>query len=127
VSAATDLYWELSSIGVIVWHDAGRLRYRAPAHVLNAVHLAAMKALKPELLQLLLTVPVNDSASEHRAIKGTTVPLVFILTYEVDGKQATCRDPLSVNLAEALTAMHAMYGLRLGRVWYQGKLVHDKV
>lgn len=49
----------------------------------------------------------------------------FVLTYEVDGRQATCVDPISPTMGAAVADLGRLYGLRLGRVWCRGELVRD--
>lgn len=112
MSAALDLLRQLEDLGISVWREAGALRYRAPAGRLSADLLARLKASKPDLLALLAA---NDPAPGSR----------LVLTYEVDGRQATCLDPTSARLEAAVADLARLYGPRLGRVWCKGALVRD--
>lgn len=115
MSAARDLLRELGDLGISVWQEAGALRYRAPAGRVSPDLLARLKAHKPDLLAMLGNLAANDPAPGSR----------FVLTYEVDGRQATCLDPTSPTLEAALADLGRLYGPRLGRVWCKGALVRD--
>lgn len=121
MSAAEDLLYELSEQGVTVWQDAGQLCYRAPAGTVTQVILNNIRQHKPELLTLLQTANQAISgpflcASRVRARQ----PAVFVLRFELDGQLATCRDPVSQTLADAVGALHQKFQGRIGRIW-----IHD--
>ncbi|MCC2636869.1 MAG: TubC N-terminal docking domain [Moraxellaceae bacterium] len=115
MSAARDLLRELGNLGISVWQEAGALHYRAPAGKVSPELLTRLKACKPDLLAMLGTVAANDPAQTLR----------FVLTYEVEGRQATCLDPVSPTLEVAIADLGRLYGPRLGRVWCKGALVRD--
>lgn len=102
MTAAFDLYRQLSALGVTVWRDAERLRYRAPANTLTAEHLAAMRDHKAELLALLAA---NDNEPE------TAPSRAFLHFRFVEGGGGTVVDP--DGLLSAVESLHAVYGSRL--------------
>lgn len=75
--------------------------------------------------------PVSPAKSEGLATTGPEAAndpapgSRFVLTYEVDGRQATCLDPTSASLEAAVADLARLYGPRLGRVWCKGALVRD--
>ena len=63
MSAAT-LLAELDALGVKVWPDAGALRFKAPAGVMQPELLDRLRAAKPELLETLCgALAANDQAT----------------------------------------------------------------
>lgn len=65
MSAAHDLYRELSTLGVLLWRDGGQLRYRAPVGTVVPDLLDALRTHKADLMAMLATgetTAANDSA-----------------------------------------------------------------
>lgn len=64
MSAAHNLYLELSSLGVMLWQEGGQLRYRAPVGTVVPGLIDRLKVHKSELLVMLTTpralAPAND-------------------------------------------------------------------
>lgn len=121
MSAAEALLKELSDRGVTVWQEAGQLRYRAPAGTVTQVMLDNIRRHKPELLTLLQAanqelIEPFPYASRTRARQ----PPVFVLRFELDGRLAICRDPVSQTLADSVNALRQQFQGRTGRIW-----VHD--
>ena len=70
----------------------------------------------PPMLPNLALLAANDTL---------TPPACLLLTYEVDGKKATYRDPTNEPLADAIAVLARLYGdKRLGRVWHNGIIVY---
>ena len=125
MSAAHDLFRELADHGVTVWQEAGQLRYKAPSGAMTPDLLSSLRAHKTELIGLLAandcdTKASYDSSTRTHARLAPTTPLVLVLTFELDGKQATCRDPVSTSLAEAVADLRRQFPERVGRIWQQG-------
>lgn len=62
----------------------------------------------------------SETSSRTLATPTPTMPMVLVLTFELDGKQATCRDPVSTSLAEAVADLRGQFPERVGRIWQQG-------
>ena len=45
---------------------------------------------------------------------------LLVLTFEIDGRQATCVDPVSASLADAMADLRRQFPERVGRIWQQG-------
>lgn len=121
MNAAKDLLNELTKRGITVWQEAGQLRYRAPAGTVTQVMLDNIRQHKPELLMLLQAAnqAINEPfpyASRARARQ----PDVFVFRFELDGRLATCRDPVSQTSADAVSALRQQFQGRTGRIW-----IHD--
>lgn len=123
MSAAEDLLHDLVEHGVTVWQEAGQLRYRAPAGAMTPTMLTDIRQHKPELLALLAA---NDGPKVTKAqvtslVTTETVaaeragPLV--LTFELDDGLATCIDPVSASLADAVADIRQQFPGRVGRFW----------
>lgn len=121
MSAAEILLQELTERSVTVWQEAGQLRYRAPAGTVTQVVLANIRQHKPELLTLLQAANQEiNGPFPHASRVRARQPDVFVLRFELDGRLATCRDPVSQTLAGAIDALHQQFPGRVGRIW-----VHD--
>lgn len=128
MSAAENLLHNLAEHGVTVWQEAGQLRYRAPAGVMTPSLLASVRQHKPELLALLAA---NDgdvegsfgSSTRTRARQQVQIlpsqSLPLVLTFELDGKHATCIDPVSASLADAVVDIRRQFPGRAGRFWHK--------
>lgn len=123
MSAAEDLLHDLAEHGVTVWQEAGQLRYRAPAGAVTPATMAAMWRHKLELLALLAANDCGgqDSKVLARVESVRTGPLV--LTFELDGGQATCIDPVSATMADAVADIRRQFPDRVGRIWNHSKEV----
>lgn len=124
MSAAEDLLHDLAAHGVTVWQDAGHIRYRAPAGVVTPETMAALKQHKSELMALLAANDCGefrDMYAYARARETHSGPLV--LTFELDAGQATCIDPVSVSLADAVADIKRQFPGRVGRFWQRGQEV----
>jgi len=111
MSAAEDLLHDLVEHGVTVWQEAGQLRYRAPAGAVTPTMLSDIRQHKPELLALLAA---NDDPKVATRVERTG-PLV--LTFELDAGRATCIDPVSTSLADAVADIRRQFPGRVGRFW----------
>lgn len=125
MSAASDLLHDLTDHGVTVWQESGQLRYKAPSGAMTPDLLSSLRAHKVELIGLLAANDCNAKASgatssRTLATPTLTTPLVLVLTFEIDGRQATCRDPVSASLAEAVADLRRQFPERVGRIWQQG-------
>lgn len=118
MSAAQDLLHDLNEHGVIVWHEAGQLRYKAPAGAVTPTLLATIRQHKPDLLALLAA---NDSSSavfpDASRACAREVSRHIVLTFELDERHATCIDPVSTSLAESAADLHRQFPGRVGRIW----------
>jgi len=128
MSAAHDLFRELADHGVTVWQEAGQLRYKAPSGAMTPDLLSSLRAHKVGLIDLLAandcdTKAGYDSSTRTLATPTPTTPLPLVLTFEIDGRQATCVDPVSPSLADAVADLRRQFPGRVGRIWQQGREV----
>lgn len=65
MSAAHDLYRELSTLGVMIWQDGGQVRYRAPAGAVSPDLIDRLKAHKPDLLAMLAHPKVTPRSAAN--------------------------------------------------------------
>lgn len=114
MNAAKAFLDELEALGVDVWEDLGYLRFKAPRHVMTAERKEALKQFKAEILGMLA---VNDK--QHTAH-------TVVLKYEIDGKEATTINPNAESVEQAVNELRGFYFPpgRVGRIWWQGKLVY---
>ena len=125
MSAAHDLFRELADHGVTVWQEAGQLRYKAPSGAMTSDLLLSLRAHKAELIGLLAANDCETKASFGSSTRayarvGPFAPSLLVLTFEIDGRQATCVDPVSASLADAVADLHRQFPGRVGRIWQQG-------
>lgn len=125
MSAANDLFRTLSDHGVTVWQEAGQLRYKAPSGAMTADLLSNLRAHKAGLIDLLAAndCDITSTRGDTKQTQENTAPsapLVMVLTFELDGLQATCRDPVSASLADAVADIRRQFPERVGRVWQHG-------
>lgn len=128
MSAAHDLFRVLTDHGVTVWQEAGQLRYKAPSGAMTPDLLSSLRAHKVGLIGLLAANDCETKASSGtdtrtRARLTPTTPLPLVLTFEIDGRQATCVDPVSASLADAVADLRRQFPERVGRIWQQGREV----
>lgn len=125
MSAANDLFRALADHGVTVWQEAGQLRYKAPSGAMTPDLLSSLRAHKVGLIDLLAANDCDTKAgfgtcTRTHARPAPATPLVLVLTFEIDGRQATCRDPVSASLADAVADLRRQFPERVGRIWEQG-------
>lgn len=117
MSIARTLLDELHGLGVQLWRDHGqKLNFRAPAGVMTQDRLQALKQSKLDILELLAA---NDA-------DPNLISPVVVLTYEIDGKQATTINPNAQTVDAALFELRSFYfpPERLGRVWHCGRVIY---
>lgn len=117
MSAAEDLLRDLAEHGVTVWQEAGQIRYRAPAGAMTPVMLIDIRQQKPELLVLLAA---NDCSGFRERYARTREAGPLVLTFELDAGMATCIDPVSASLADAVADIRRQFPGRVRRVWRNG-------
>ncbi|KXX65254.1 non-ribosomal peptide synthetase [Marichromatium gracile] len=80
---ATELMTELETLGVALWAEDGKLRFRAPSGVLTEERMAHLRAHRDDLLALLAepaTVEVDaDPAQAHAPFGLTDVQTAYLL------------------------------------------------
>lgn len=126
MSAAHDLFRALADHGVTVWQEAGQLRYKAPSGAMTPDLLSSLRAHKADLIGLLAANDCETKANfgsntRARARDAPFAPSLLVLTFEIDGRQATCVDSVSASLADAVADLHRQFPERVGRIWQQGK------
>lgn len=134
MSAAEDLLHDLAEYGVTVWQEAGQLCYRAPAGAMTPELLINVRQHKPELLVLLAandhkiatrSEPNFRSSTRARARQRAQIlpsqSLPLVLTFELDDGLATCIDPVSSSLADAVADIQRQFPGRVGRLWRNGQ------
>ncbi|WP_248843870.1 condensation domain-containing protein, partial [Streptomyces albus] len=83
-TTAADLLDELTSLGVALWSEDGRIRFRAPQGVLTEERRAALRAHKEQLLVLLdaedaARTVTADPAAAHEPFPLTDVQSAYLL------------------------------------------------
>ena len=129
MSTAHDLFRALAEHGVIVWEEGGQLRYKAPCGVMTPDLLAILRAQKAELIGLLAanddSPPVVITQQRTIATPLPSMPLPLVLTFEIDGRYATCIDRLNASLEDAVIDLQRQFSGRLGSVWKGRELIRD--
>jgi hypothetical protein len=129
MSAAHDLFRELADHGVTVWQEAGQLRYKAPSGVMTPDLLAILRAQKAELIGLLAanddSPPIVITQQRTIATPPPRMSLPLILTFEIDGRYATCIDRLNASLEDAVIDLQRQFSGRLGNVWKGRELIRE--
>jgi amino acid adenylation domain-containing protein len=107
MTTARALLAELRELGLVVWAEDDRLRFRGPAGALTAALRTRMQAMKPQLLELLKPAPVP---AEHAPDSG--IPhLPDADSYPTSDAQR--RLWVLSQLGEAAAAYHIAIHLRL--------------
>lgn len=134
MSPAHDLFNDLASHGVRIWLDAGQIRYKAVKGTMTQERLSAIRQHKAELVGLLAINDDRPQGSESKQFDLPSLLLVRVtqaiasrpliaLTYEMDGKHATCVDPVFASLDDAVADLRGQHGGRVGRIWCKGEEV----
>lgn len=118
MSTAEDLLHDLAEHGVTVWQEAGQLRYRAPAGAVTQAMLTDIRQHKPELLALLAANGCGEFMEQYTR---EAHPGPLVLTFELDAGMATCIDPVSASLADAVADIRRQFPGRVGRFWQRGQ------
>lgn len=128
MSAANDLFRVLADHGVTVWQEAGQLCYRAPCGVMTPDLLSSLRIHKAELIGLLAANDCEKNRNFYSSTRARVVPATLsrlVLTFELDSTQATCVDPVSTSLLEAVTDLRRQFPERVGRIWQFGQEIES--
>lgn len=83
VASARSLVAQLRELDVELWHDGDQLRFRAPAGVMNDERIAAVRACKPEIVELLSSKQAMrltaDPANRHEPFPLTDVQAAYLV------------------------------------------------
>lgn len=105
-----------------IWRGAETQQPRgapaAPAAPDTKRQLATIAHTKPELVALLAANdPIAQPFPHASRTPAREISRHIVLTFELDGRHATCIDPVSASLAEAATDLHWQFPCRVGRIW----------